>query len=329
MHVDEPLRSTRVAVIGAGGLGTPALLALLHAGARRLVVVEPDRVERTNLHRQLFYRDVDVGRRKLDVLRERIAARWPDVELELDVRPFVPGRLPEGVGLVLDGTDDLGTKLALADACVDARVPFVFAGVVGWDGQVLGVLPERSPCPRCLFEAPPPPGAAPTCEQAGVLGPVAGVVAARQVAVGRSLLGPAPEVGALWVYDGRSGRARVVRLGRDPECRGCGAVRARTAQPAFEGGTRADEARPAVADAVTDAVLDLTGLACPETFRRTRRRLEALAPGATLRVVLSSDESSRVVPASLSAAGHHVRARGVVDGQHVLIVERAADAEVP
>jgi TusA-related sulfurtransferase len=78
-----------------------------------------------------------------------------------------------------------------------------------------------------------------------------------------------------------------------------------------------------------DAELDLTGLACPETFRRTRRRLEDLAPGATLRVVLSSDESSRVVPASLAAAGHHVRARGVVDGRHVLLVERAADPEAP
>lgn len=324
MRVDEPLRTTRVAVVGAGGLGTPALLALLHAGAERLHVVEPDRVERTNLHRQLFYRDADVGRPKVDVLVERVAARWPHVALTVDTRPFVAGRLPEHVGLVLDGTDDLGTKLALADACVDARVPFVFAGVVGWDGQVLGVWPERSPCPRCLFEVAPPPGAAPTCEQVGVLGPVAGVVAARQVQVARSLLGPAPLVGALWVYDGRSGRAREVRIGRDPACRGCGAPRVR--EPSAD--ARAPAA-PWAAAAAVDAELDLTGLACPETFRRTRRRLEDLAPGATLRVVLSSDESSRVVPASLAAAGHHVRARGVVDGRHVLLVERAADPEAP
>ncbi len=317
----------RVLVIGAGGLGCPALLALGHAGVRAVTILEPDRVELTNLHRQILYAEADLGAAKAEVAARAFERAFPGAEVRAVAAPFAAetvGTLAEH-DLVLDGTDSIETKLAIADACVDAGVPFVFAGVVGTEGQVLAVLPGRSACPRCLFDEAPPPGSAPTCAELGIVGPIAGIVAARQVEVGLSLLGAAPQVDLLWTYDGLRDRAREVPLRRAADCRGCGARKG--ARGAL------DDARAGgAADGATAPVLDLAGLVCPATYAATQRALDPLPAGAQLWVQLTSDEARRNVPASARAAGHRVLARTSDGHTHRVLLERGPDVaprEVP
>lgn len=313
---DEPLR---VLLIGAGGLGAPALLALGAAGVRHVTVLEPDRVELGNLHRQIIYRERDVGRPKAEAAREVFLARWPRAQVRTIRGAFDASFEPllAEHDVVLDGTDRFETKLSISDACVRAGVPYVFAGVVGFEGQVLGVLPGRSACLRCLFEDAPPPGTAPTCAELGILGPVAGIVAAHQVAVARSLSGDAPEVDRLWSYDGRRNRGRVVPLRRDPSCTGCGS------------GTRVLAPAPArTAPQLEAPELDLTAEVCPATYRLTRRALDRLPLGGRLWVLLASDESARNVPASVVAAGHHVLAHHSDGTGHRILIERGGDEGV-
>lgn len=314
--------SPRVLVIGAGGLGCPALLALGHAGVRQVTILEPDRVELTNLHRQLLYTEADVGHPKAEVAARAFEGRFPGAAARAVAAAFAAdtAALLAEHDLVLDGTDTFETKLAIADACLDAGVPFVFAGVVGTEGQVLGVRPGHSACPRCLFDEAPPPGAAPTCAELGILGPIAGIVAARQVEVGLSLLGLAPLVDGLWTYDGLRDRARTVPLRRAADCRGCGDRR---------------HARGVLAaDLLTDglpadaAVLDLAGLVCPATYVATQKALDVLPPGAQLWVHLTSDEAQRSVPASARAAGHKVLARTSDGHTHRVLLERGPDGEL-
>jgi molybdopterin/thiamine biosynthesis adenylyltransferase/TusA-related sulfurtransferase len=303
---------SRVLIVGVGGLGCPAALALVDAGVERLRLIDPDRLERSNLHRQILYRDEELGRPKAELAAARLEARGARVEAVVGAFRSGDARLLDGVDLVLDGTDRFETKLAIADACNDRGLPYVFAGVVGWEGQVLGVRPGRSACPRCLFEEAPPPGAAATCAELGVIGPVAGVVGARQAAVALALLaGDDAVLDRLWVYDGRRDRARHVPLRRDPDCRGCGRSRA------LRGVTDVASGVPPP----PDRQLDLRGEVCPTTFVATRRALERLAPGARLEVLLDSDESARGVPASAIAAGYRVLARRSDGVAHQILIE--------
>lgn len=300
---------SRVLVVGAGGLGCPALLALLARGVGTLGIMDPDRVELSNLHRQILYRQADLGRPKVEAAAEsleRLRLQSSELQLlhpqplsfQLFPTSFGPTTPLQGWDLVLDGTDRFETKLALSDRCHDQGVPYVFAGVVGYDGQVLGVLPGRSACPRCLFDEAPPPGAAPTCETLGILGPLAGIVAAEQVRVGLSLLSPEPIVDRLYTYDGRRHRVRWVPLSRMPDCRGCGARQHLRGVWDLSLPTTEIEAPE----------LDLRQFVCPQTFVLTRKALEPLAPGARLWVRLKGDEAARSVPASVRAAGHGVLA---------------------
>jgi TusA-related sulfurtransferase len=218
---------------------------------------------------------------------------------------------------VIDATDRFETKLAISDACVDFGVPYVFGGVVGFDGQVLGARPRASACVRCLFDEAPPPGAAPTCEEAGIIGPVAGVVAARQVEVALSLLrGGSEFLDRLWIYDGRSDRERIVELKVASDCRGCGASRARR-------GAWADLGAPLFE--IEAPVVDLRGKVCPTTFVETRRALERLPGGGRLWVELTSDESARSVPMSAIAAGYSVLGRSSDGRVHRVLLEKPAN----
>jgi adenylyltransferase/sulfurtransferase len=312
-----------VLVIGAGGLGAPALLGLAATGVRRITIFDPDRVERTNLHRQILYTEADLGEPKAIVARRRLLDRFP--ELEIAAEPIAFGattmaRVAEHE-VVLDGTDRFETKLAISDACVDLRIPYVFGGVIGFDGQVLGHRPG-SACLRCLFEEAPPPGAAPTCEELGIVGPVAGIVAARQVEVALGLLSGDPRaVEALWVYDGRRDVARSVPLSRAEDCRGCGTARSARG---WQGGS-SPPGTPLEGLGAGVEELDLRHAVCPTSFIETRRALERLPEGGRLWVQLGSDESARSVPASALAAGYRVLVR-LWDGRvHRLLLERPAD----
>ncbi|MFZ5468379.1 MAG: HesA/MoeB/ThiF family protein [Myxococcota bacterium] len=208
---------TRAVVIGAGGLGCAAALALAKVGAE-LTLVDPDRVDATNLHRQLLHRVSDVGRLKVESAADRLREAFPSLVLHTQAAAVGAAnaeRLFSSHDVVIDGTDGVATKFLLSDAAVLTGVPLVYGGVVQWRGQAMRIAPG-GPCLRCLFEAPPPPDAVPTCAQAGVLGSMAGVVGGLQAHL--ALEG---EPGGLYVVEGHSLCARVVTVRRAEDCRSC------------------------------------------------------------------------------------------------------------
>jgi molybdopterin-synthase adenylyltransferase len=225
---------TRTAVIlGMGGLGCPAALLLCEearaANLRlRLVLVDDDRVEASNLSRQILYRGGDVGDLKVEVAARKLARFSPLVEI--DPRPVrfdaaTSGYLLRGADVVVDGTDSFETRFAVNDACCAADVALVHGAVLGWTGQILTVLPRDGSCLRCLFEGPPPPGTLPTCSEAGVASPLCGVVGAAMAADAMNVLRavPARAAGRLLVWEGATGRRREIPVRPDPACPACAA----------------------------------------------------------------------------------------------------------
>jgi adenylyltransferase/sulfurtransferase len=212
--------SGRVLVIGAGGLGCPALLALAPR-VRTLGMVDDDVVEASNLNRQILHRTEDVGRAKVQSARDAIRRRYPAVEIET-LRTRVDadnaGRIVRGWDVVVDGTDSFDAKFLINDACVKAGVPLVHGGVVRFTGQLMSVVPG-SACYRCLFEAPPPAGIAPSCQEAGILGAFAGIIGALMGDEALRILDGAPRLaGTLMVVDGLSDRRRRVGVRPRPGC---------------------------------------------------------------------------------------------------------------
>lgn len=225
-HSQRALATARVLVIGLGGLGAPAAAALAGAGVGTLGLVDPDRVDVSNLHRQPLYEEGDVGRHKVDAAAERLGRRWPGVTLETRRSRFDAG---DGAALreydvVVDGTDTLDAKFMLNDLAVAAGVPLVHAGASGLRAQLLTVVPGATACYRCLFEEPPPPGEVPSCEAAGILGPVVVLAGALQAAEAIRLLTGVPPLFAdrlLTIHAG-TGTWRSVPLSRNPACAACG-----------------------------------------------------------------------------------------------------------
>lgn len=224
------LAAARVAVIGAGGLGSPALLYLAAAGVGNITLIDDDRVERSNLHRQVIHADARVGLGKAESARMTLAALNPRVRL----RP-VPERLcAENVetllrehDIVIDGADNFATRYLLAAATRRLGMPVVYAAIERFTGQASVFDPRRddSPCYRCLFPEPPSAADAPNCSEAGVLGVLPGLLGLVQATeVLKLLLGIGePLVGRLLTYDALGMRFRELTLRRDPHCPGCGA----------------------------------------------------------------------------------------------------------
>jgi molybdopterin/thiamine biosynthesis adenylyltransferase len=221
------LARARALVVGVGGLGAPAAATLARAGVGTLGLVDPDVVELSNLHRQPLYATADVGRAKVEVAAERLRALHPGVRIEVRRERLGPDAAGvRGFDVVLDGTDTIAAKFAVNDAAVAAGVPLVHAGVLGFRAQLMTVLPGASACYRCVFEEAPPPGDVPSCQEAGVLGPVTALVAALQAAEAIGLLAGR---GAAWVdrllaIDLATGRHRLVPLPAGPRCTRCIAV---------------------------------------------------------------------------------------------------------
>lgn len=223
------LLASRVLVVGAGGLGSPAALYLAAAGVGTIGLVDPDAVELSNLQRQILHDTRDLDRPKVVSGQARLEALNPDVR----VVP-IPARLDpasarahcRGWDVVVEGTDSLATKLAVNDACVALGVPLVVAGVLGWDGQLLVVRPGETACYRCVYRAEPPPGTVPSCEAAGIVGAVAGVLGSLQaVEALRICLGlPTPHAGRVLFYDGARGETTTALAPRAPECPACGSL---------------------------------------------------------------------------------------------------------
>jgi adenylyltransferase/sulfurtransferase len=225
----EKLLASRVLLIGAGGLGAPASLYLAAAGVGTLGLVDFDRVDASNLQRQVLYAASDVGRPKLLAARDRLCALAPDLRLELYDARFEAANaasLIAGYDVVLDGTDTFPSRYLSNDVCVWQGVPLVYGSVLRFEGQVSVFDARRGPCYRCLFPEPPPPELAPSCAEAGVLGVLPGVIGLLQATeVLKLLLGRGePLIGRLLAYDALSMEFRTFRLPKDPDCAVCGAA---------------------------------------------------------------------------------------------------------
>lgn len=218
---------TTAVVLGVGGLGCPAALALAEEmRGLRLVLVDPDRVERSNLSRQILFTEADVGEPKADAAARRLSWLVSGARVEPRVVRFEPRSASEllaGCDVLLDGTDSFETRFAANDAACAARIPLVHGAVLGWEGQILTVLPGHGSCLRCLFEGPPPPGALPTCAEAGVASPLCGVVGAAMASeASRVLRGERPRAqGRLHQWDALRGTERDVPVPPDPRCSAC------------------------------------------------------------------------------------------------------------
>lgn len=227
LHTDTArLATARALVIGVGGLGAPAAITLARAGVGTIGLVDPDRVESSNLPRQPLYEDDDVGRLKVEAAAERLARLAPGIRVEPLAARFTASdrALLGGWDVVLDGTDTVAAKFDVNDAAVASAVPLAHAGAIGWRAQLTTVLPGRSACYRCVFEEPPPSGETPGCDQAGVLGPAVALAGTLQAAEAlRLLAGVAPALAhRLLTIDLRTGTWRSVPLARRAGCAACG-----------------------------------------------------------------------------------------------------------
>jgi molybdopterin/thiamine biosynthesis adenylyltransferase/rhodanese-related sulfurtransferase len=224
------LASAKVVLLGAGGLGAPASLYLAAAGVGRLTLVDDDRVERSNLHRQVIHADARVGMAKTESARIALNALNPRVRIEVRNERLHAGNvegLLEGHDVLIDGADNFPARYLLAAASLRLKLPMVYGAVERFTGQVSVFDPRRadSPCYRCLFPEPPATADAPNCSEAGVLGVLPGIVGLLQATEAMKLilgLGD-PLVGRLLSFDALGMRFRETRLPRDPGCPGCGA----------------------------------------------------------------------------------------------------------
>ena len=219
----QRLKAARVTLIGLGGVGAPAALYLAAAGVGVLRLIDDDAVALSNLQRQIAFAAVDIGRPKVEAGAETLSALNPHVHIEPVAERLTEAnaaRLIHGSDLVIDGTDDFGTRFTVNAACIAADRPLISGALGRWSGQV-AVFSGR-PCYRCLVPAAPP--GAETCARVGVVGALAGVVGSMAaleaikmiVGAGQSL------AGRLLIYDGLAGTARTVRVSADPGCPVCG-----------------------------------------------------------------------------------------------------------
>jgi molybdopterin/thiamine biosynthesis adenylyltransferase/rhodanese-related sulfurtransferase len=232
------LLASKVLLVGAGGLGSPAGLYLAAAGVGTIGIVDFDVVDLSNLQRQVLHATDRVGEKKVESARRTLAALNPDVTVvtidEMLVEDNVD-RVIAGYDVVVDGTDTFETRYLLNDAAVVAGIPVVHASVFRFEGQLTTFVPYEGPCYRCLYPSPPPPELAPGCSVAGVLGVVPGIMGLLQAnEVLKLLLGiGAPLVGRLLLFDALETEVTELRLRRDPACPVC----SEAAREAREAGT--------------------------------------------------------------------------------------------
>ncbi|MEM9010139.1 MAG: molybdopterin-synthase adenylyltransferase MoeB [Pseudomonadota bacterium] len=226
----QRLRAAKVAVVGAGGLGSPALLYLAAAGVGTLRIVDDDNVDLSNLQRQVIHGTGDLGAPKVESAAHRVASINPHVRLETH-----RGRLDRGNAaaliadqdVVLDGSDSFETRHAVNEAAVAAGVPLVSGSLSQWEGQVSVYYPARGgPCYACLFSEAPAAGLAPSCAEAGIMGALAGVIGSMMAGEAIKLITGAgqPLIGRLHIHDALWGEHRTIATKRQASCGVCGGI---------------------------------------------------------------------------------------------------------
>ncbi|WP_396617295.1 molybdopterin-synthase adenylyltransferase MoeB [Lysobacter soli] len=228
------LQAARIAMVGAGGLGSPAAFYLAAAGVGTIVLADDDIVDRSNLQRQILHTEDRIGVPKVESARIALAALNPTVNIETFQARITAAnveQLIEGADVVVDGADNFAVRYLLNDACVKLGKPLVYGAVHRFEGQVsvfdAGRRRGHAPCYRCLFPEPPPPEAAPNCAEAGVLGVLPGVIGLLQATEAIKLILGAgePLAGRLLHFDAMGMRFRETRLSADPDCPVCAAGR--------------------------------------------------------------------------------------------------------
>ncbi|MCS7254508.1 MAG: HesA/MoeB/ThiF family protein [Armatimonadetes bacterium] len=221
------LAEAKVLVIGAGGIGSPVSLYLAAAGVGRIGIVDSDDVELSNLQRQILHTTCDISRPKVVSAKEKLETLNPDVE----VVPYCLRLTSENItdiisdyDLVVDGSDNFATRYLVNDACVLSGKPLSSGAILRFEAQATTILPRESACYRCIFPAPPPPGLVPSCQEAGVIGTVCGLIGSVQATEVIKLILGKGELLSDWLFvcDLLSMEFRKIRLRRDRRCPVCG-----------------------------------------------------------------------------------------------------------
>ena len=230
MTGQKRLKNAKVLVIGAGGLGSPALLYLAAAGVGTLGIAEFDEVDESNLQRQIIHGQSDIGKSKAISAKESIAEANPYVEVVVHEERLDNDNVMgvfEGYDLIVDGTDNFATRYMVNDAAYFLGIPYVWGSIYRFDGQASVFAPtlaEDAPCYRCLYPEPPPPGMVPSCAEGGVLGVLCASIGSIQVNEAIKLITGIgdPAVGQLVIYDALELSWRKLKVRKDPNCALCG-----------------------------------------------------------------------------------------------------------
>ena len=224
----KKLLAAKVLIIGAGGLGAPAAMYLAAAGVGTIGIADCDRVELSNLQRQIIHTTGDVGKTKVQSAAEAINALNPDVTVKT-YHAYVSSKniaaMIEEYDFIIDGADNFPTKFLINDACVLGHKPFCHAGILRFEGQLMTYVPGVSPCYRCIFEAPPPKDAVPSCREAGVIGAMAGIIGSMQALEAVKYITDQGDLltGSMLIFDGLKMQSRKIRLPkRNHACPICG-----------------------------------------------------------------------------------------------------------
>ncbi len=227
MDGQKRLKNAKVLCVGAGGLGSPALMYLAAAGVGTLGIVEFDEVDESNLQRQIIHSQADIGRSKAASARDSVLGINPYVNVVLHEERLEAENVLEIFGqydLIVDGTDNFATRYLVNDACVLLNKPYVWGSIYRFDGQASVFWSEYGPCYRCLYPEPPPPGMVPSCAEGGVLGVLCASIGSIQVTEAIKVLAGVgdPLVGRLMIYDALEMQYRQVKVRKDPNCAVCG-----------------------------------------------------------------------------------------------------------
>jgi adenylyltransferase/sulfurtransferase len=256
MAGQQRLMNAKVLCVGAGGLGSPALMYLAAAGVGTLGIVEFDTVDESNLQRQIIHGQSDIGKSKAISAKEKIAEINPNVnvivhEVRLDTDNVM--EIFSQYDLIVDGTDNFATRYLVNDACVLLKKPYVWGSIYRFDGQASVFWAEYGPCYRCLYPEPPPPGMVPSCAEGGVLGVLCASIGSIQTTEAIKLIAGIgePLIGQLMIYDALEMSYRKIKVRKDPKCPLCSDKPSQTALlPDYEAfcGVLSDAAEVAVKD---------------------------------------------------------------------------------
>ncbi|MGI9009416.1 MAG: adenylyltransferase/sulfurtransferase MoeZ [Streptosporangiaceae bacterium] len=263
MTGQKRLKNAKVLCVGAGGLGSPALLYLAAAGTGTLGVIDFDTVDESNLQRQIIHGQSDIGRPKALSARDSIKEVNPYVNVIAHEEALTTDNVMEifaGYDLIVDGTDNFATRYMVNDACVLLHKPYVWGSIYRFDGQASVFWADYGPCYRCLYPEPPPPGMVPSCAEGGVLGVLCASIGSIQVTEAIKLLTGIgePLAGRLMVYDALEMSYRTLTIKKDPDCPICGENATITElidYDAFCGAISADAQEAATGSTITAAEL--------------------------------------------------------------------------